>query len=355
MPCIYYGEQEGLTYNKREHVFPASLGCKTMLPRGWVSDQANEFFSKMEDDFTHRSLIAMDRAFWGPGQRGSLSVKKAAKTDVCIGVDETGDCVLSYLSLGVPYIISQFKREKGRFHIHLDPTNRNTALSDFIVALKNFTPNSKYIRIPTKELEKSCIVGYHDRKYYIAFNPDEVNDFAIAKEISFFLKFSDKITSVDTFHDSKSHITMDHRSTETNETSRICSKTLMNTLAYLHGPEFVQRDEFRDFREWILEGKHPEKFATLPTVLSNQPYAQTFPEKAHWCLFGMIKNHLVGEVCFYGHFARTFSMGVFDEAPIYHLEGFICDWENQTDYKLLDYILKCQHLTNKKILRNTNE
>ena len=58
----------------------------------------------------------------------------------------------------------------------------------------------------------------------------------------------------------------------------------------------------------------------------------------------MIKNHLVGEVCFYGHFPRTFSMGVFDEAPIYHLEGFICDWENQKDYKLLDYILERQGL-----------
>lgn len=46
MSCIYYGNQEGLTYNKREHVFPASLGCKTMLPKGWVSDQANEFFLK---------------------------------------------------------------------------------------------------------------------------------------------------------------------------------------------------------------------------------------------------------------------------------------------------------------------
>lgn len=79
MSCIYYGNQEGLTYNKREHVFPASLGCKTMLPKGWVSDQANEFFSKMEDDFTHRSLIAMDRAFWGRGREVLSQSRKQQK------------------------------------------------------------------------------------------------------------------------------------------------------------------------------------------------------------------------------------------------------------------------------------
>ena len=43
--CIYYGDMPGLTYNKREHIFPAGLGGKAMLPKGYVSDQANELFS----------------------------------------------------------------------------------------------------------------------------------------------------------------------------------------------------------------------------------------------------------------------------------------------------------------------
>lgn len=84
MSCIYYGNQEGLTYNKREHVFPASLGCKTMLPKGWVSDQANELFSPMEEILTRRSLISTERALFGPGKRGSLAPQKAAQSDVCV-------------------------------------------------------------------------------------------------------------------------------------------------------------------------------------------------------------------------------------------------------------------------------
>ena len=106
MSCIYYGNQEGLTYNKREHVFPASLGCKTMLPKGWVSDQANELFSPMEEILTRRSSISTERALFGPGKRGSLAPQKAAQSDVCVGVDEKGDRVLSYMALGTPYNLS---------------------------------------------------------------------------------------------------------------------------------------------------------------------------------------------------------------------------------------------------------
>lgn len=36
--CIYYGDILGLTYEKREHIFPAGMGGKIMLPKGYVSD-----------------------------------------------------------------------------------------------------------------------------------------------------------------------------------------------------------------------------------------------------------------------------------------------------------------------------
>lgn len=83
MSCIYYGNQEGLTYNKREHVFPASLGCKTMLPKGWVSDQANELFSPMEEILTRRSSISTERALFGPGKGALLRHKKRLKA-MCV-------------------------------------------------------------------------------------------------------------------------------------------------------------------------------------------------------------------------------------------------------------------------------
>ena len=56
--CIYFGDTPGLTYKKREHIFPAGLGGTMTLPQGWVSDQANNFFSSMEDKLISR-IVAM--------------------------------------------------------------------------------------------------------------------------------------------------------------------------------------------------------------------------------------------------------------------------------------------------------
>ena len=54
--CIYLGEQAGLTYHKREHIFPAAIGGIHMLEKGWVSDQANEFFHLLSYMFLERVL-----------------------------------------------------------------------------------------------------------------------------------------------------------------------------------------------------------------------------------------------------------------------------------------------------------
>ena len=45
--CIFYGSNEKLTYNSQEHIFPATIGGIVKLPKGYVSDQANKYFSKL--------------------------------------------------------------------------------------------------------------------------------------------------------------------------------------------------------------------------------------------------------------------------------------------------------------------
>lgn len=46
--CTYLSEQDDLTYKNQEHIFPAGLGGTGMLPRGYVSDQANALFSPLD-------------------------------------------------------------------------------------------------------------------------------------------------------------------------------------------------------------------------------------------------------------------------------------------------------------------
>lgn len=346
MSCIYYGNQEGLTYNKREHVFPASLGCKTMLPKGWVSDQANELFSPMEEILTRRSLISTERALFGPGKRGSLTTKNAAQSDVCVGIDEKGDRVLSYMALGTPYNISHFCRGAKQYRICLAVKDMPDAASKFISILNQFGEQTKYVTLTSKDISPDeVLVGYHKGKYYIAFHPSKKDCYHIEKEIKVFLSYSDAVLNVNSMREEQTHVKMGFQLQETPETSRMCAKILLNTTAYLYGKEFAERPEFDEVRAWILHGLHSEKFCRLPSAVEEaEVLHKIVPEKSHWCQFGMIQNQFVGVLCLYGFWQWVIPLAQFDEPPIHEANAFICDWKNQKDYKLLDYILERQGL-----------
>ena len=65
MSCIYYLNKENLTYNKKEHIFPATIGGIETLPVGYVSDQANEYFSSEipAKVSPHRSVLTYQTSF----------------------------------------------------------------------------------------------------------------------------------------------------------------------------------------------------------------------------------------------------------------------------------------------------
>ena len=105
--CIYYGDLDGLTYEKQEHVIPAGLGCHTKLEKGVVSDQANEYFSSMEREVLEKSVIMVNRVIEGPGKRGKLSEKYMTKSEVsvvCLG----GENFLGIMKGTQGYLLSQF-------------------------------------------------------------------------------------------------------------------------------------------------------------------------------------------------------------------------------------------------------
>ena len=338
MSCIYYGDRPGLTYKKREHVIPAYLGCTTMLPKGWVSDQANEFFSPMEDDFVHRSvMVSIDRAMFGPGQRGSLSEKKAAQSDVSVALDTKGNKVFSYMSLGKPYTVDCFCRAPKKYHIHC--TSHESA-EKFIEELKNFDENTKFVEISSALLsDEEVLVGFHNRKYYIAHSSDSKNKFDIRGEIQRFLKH---VAGLDFSKANviQSSVKMEFQMMETPANARVCAKILLNAAAYLYGWDFVMRSEFADVKEWILEGKHKDIFFNGSPFNPDVTINKIAPPDSHWCEFAMVERRFVGMVCFYGSWARVFPLAKFDERPIPDINAFICDWRNKKDYKLIDYLKK---------------
>lgn len=67
--CIYFKNQNNIMFKGREHIFPAGLGGIQTLPEGYVSKEANDYFSKLEDHLMHYSLISTTRMMVGPPKR----------------------------------------------------------------------------------------------------------------------------------------------------------------------------------------------------------------------------------------------------------------------------------------------
>ena len=77
MQCIYYKDNLGLTFNKREHIFPKAIGGIERLEAGVVSDQANEFFANnLEVKTLRTSEIIVARWIHGFNKKPSKENKK---------------------------------------------------------------------------------------------------------------------------------------------------------------------------------------------------------------------------------------------------------------------------------------
>lgn len=75
--CIYYKNKTGLTFNKREHIFPKAIGGIERLDNGVVSDQANEFFANnLEVKTLRTSEVFVGRFVNGYNKKPSKEKKK---------------------------------------------------------------------------------------------------------------------------------------------------------------------------------------------------------------------------------------------------------------------------------------
>lgn len=111
--CIYLPDNEELTYKKREHIISAGIGGRKKLPRGYVSDQANELFSKCELSCLRYSPLMIERSRFGTGKRGSLNINSIDVPDV-LSLEPVLDqhidnyiCSLGFLFGNQAYVIPQ--------------------------------------------------------------------------------------------------------------------------------------------------------------------------------------------------------------------------------------------------------
>ena len=337
--CIYFKNQTNLTYTKQEHIFPAGLGGNQKLANGVVSDQANELFSRHELTLMRFSLIALDRMLFGPGKRGSTSIEKAYKSPITAGVDDLGKVVLSYTMLGSPYNIPQFHSQGTSASVTL-PWQDGISSDNLIKSLcsKMSTFSGTFTHIVSKNVPNNdMIVGVYEDKFYVATaNATRPSTEEVSVEIA-------KLTRAfapQSIIESQERITQNHQFIDNENVARMYAKVCFNSLAFLKGEAYALQDCFDEIREWITGGNSKDKFFSLPNANTEAAvgFTKVFPEKSHWCLFTICQHKLIGYVCFYNHCSRMFNLGTVAEVNSLPF-GFICDWKNEREYTLSDYLL----------------
>ena len=337
--CIYLKDMPELTYHNREHIFPAGLGGKMKLAKGVVSDQANACFSSMELKLMRQSLIAVDRMMLGPGDRGSLSPKKASKSLVAVGVEENGHPVLSYTSNGKPYNISQFYVSEQTIRISMQ--NKHTDISNekdlFLNALQKYGGIFVHLKSPNLK-DGEMIIGYSDGKYYVATSGTRPETKTVQAAINLLLsRFSfNGVTEVET------KIQQEHLLVEDQETDRMYAKIAMNALAFIKGADYSLNPAFDDIRNWIVYGDSEVDYQSLPNIVTTDDnenrLTHILPPDSHWCIFVKYNSSLSAVVCLYNHFYRRFVFGKIDDSETSFPFGFICDWKSEKEYTLEQYI-----------------
>lgn len=341
--CIYLKETEpNLTFNSEEHIIPAGIGGLKKLDKGFVSDQANtEIFSKLELEFMRDSIIALPRQFYGPGKRGSLSIKKATKSNIQImnPNDDDLDLRLGYLTLGKPFFISQIKISSNKdfsFIFSKDIGNFKEEIKKIIDAI--YSCSSEYNEFTDKRMStEEFIIGIEREKLYLLKNPNT--------NIPILSKIGDILESFNyenvKLEYNENQITSNFKSSFNIENYyRIYAKTAFNFLALSQGQEYVLKEEFDEIRNWIVNGGE-NKFVITPEV-NKIPFflsAMEFPDLSHKIFISSCGNYLLGLVSFYSkEFSAIVTLSKNIKESIQ--DGFICDWKNKKEYSFLDFLIE---------------
>lgn len=339
--CIYFTNQENLTYKNGEHIIPAGIGGKQKLPKNYVSDQFNNFISKNEQKFLRNSIISVPRQILGPGKRGSLISKKQTKSEISVFTQINDDTLFSlgYIKQGkafeIPHIVLNFIT--GETQLSLPKDNFEQELLEFKKSISDGDFKVKLIKFPAldtntflfgikSEIEENynCFVASQDGTKN-PFNQKILNS---ALEVTSAITRSASVSSSKIKAHQKAKIDINYY--------RCCAKIAFNYIAYLKGNEFVNQQKFDAVRNLIVQGINDELVQISPTFPKN--FANIFPADSHQILITKIDDNLVANICLYNHFNQGVLLceNFNDE---FDIQGFICDWRNEKEYDFIEYLV----------------
>lgn len=362
--CIYSSKYDSTTtFNSAEHIIPNSIGGIRCLPKGWVSDEVNNGFSRLELSFSRENpIVAMQRMF-APAM-GRKKHKNREK--VCVfSYHDNSQKVLGYMRNTKPSPLQQVVftnltvesiEKRLRIDIILSPSMEYTheeLFREFWGYLKCY--NGSPCSIKDKSIpQNTYLLGKQDNKWFLGVSDKEnvesikplilqaVQRISTSEPDEVLNENLDMITS-------SSQVTASY-SIEFNymDCFRVYAKIAFNSLAYLRGKDYVLLPGFDKIRDSILTGHNILEYVwisegenVVKTIVNKFPEKLTFGEKFHSIVFFRKGTCLYGIITLFG-LDNPVIVKLSENTPLFELDFdiYICDWQNHKDYKLIDCVLK---------------
>lgn len=348
--CIYY-KDGNLSFDSREHIIPASVGGIRKLPKGFVSDKANNYFSGIELVALRETFVGGIRNYIGPGHRGKrLNVSNegviqcSSKYNPHLNVLKVRNDIESAFSykLGfmydkhivfIPqvlfYVDNQLKLEKKIYSPggYDNPLNN---VGSFFEYLKKMVPMDS--EIVTTELlcsEAVLIVGCFYSKWYHFCNIPFL-DFEKAYKIC-----TDQIDDINLIISLDRGKQYDYSYRLSGglihgELQFIYLKTAFNVLAYVMGQDYVLDERFDFIRNIIMGKSKVDILRTCEPCKATKWISNLDLVDPHVVIFETIEGILFAVVSFYGELCYVFTMAnELDESISF---AYVCDWRNRHEY-----------------------
>jgi hypothetical protein len=258
--CIYYTSRNDLTYDGEEHVFPAGLGGKTMLPKGYVSDQFNQEISKLERKFCNESLFSFPRQFEGPGSRGRLGERHESRSGVLLSIDEGKDKFsLVYIKKGVFHTLPLIEINTNPYSLQLHLPAENPEVSakmmdNFHAQLQQLeerkTKRINDDRIPKGRILVTLQSGIRDNLNCFIFKnentPESLTEGSITQ-----LFANINFEKIEVTHPEKFQVKVTQEAVLNDQIWRVPGKIALNYFALQFGKEAALNPMFDAARHWI--------------------------------------------------------------------------------------------------------
>lgn len=298
-----------------------------------MSDQANNYFSRLKQNLLKFSIVSLSREIFGPGKRGT---NKLGEVNVYIMKDDNDEYALGYIFKGKPYKTlynTTYKcKYKNRIHLSLDKKEGSQYINIFLHKLESFKEKFVYIKNSAISQDK-ILIGYYQNKYFVASSYDEIEISKIRSIIKAFLQSMCKNAK---YENKKSQVCVTNAMTILKDNVKIFAKIAFNVLAKYKGKEFFLNSAFDDMRKWVI-GEKDLNVNWLPSRNSNLNFLIS-ELTGHYCIITDIDGYICAEVSIYG-WKHGFKLGKNPGEKFIMPLGIFCDSQNKKEYTLEEVFL----------------